>query len=275
MTRPFLVVGAMKSGTTTLESLLGDHPEVTIAVEKESTAFDGTSRAETAAQQILNAHTPAAGEVSTGYMQHPWVTCDPSQAVRLLGPDLRVLAVLRNPLTRASSHWRHWEQIGRNTASLNASLTDPESAHVAFSRYHEQLTRWADVVPDDQILVLRLEDYAQDPEGWQKAITTFLQIGPMDSATMVTSNAADTRVVARGLGQRISRSTLYRKALRPLVPSSGRRLGTRLLGGRKGGGLSTTDVTADTEKEFFRLIADDARLLRARWPQATWSTEKG
>ncbi|MFX4285465.1 sulfotransferase domain-containing protein [Janibacter sp. G349] len=275
MSRPFLVVGAMKSGTTTLESLLANHPDASIAVEKETTAFDGTDSAEEAAGRILCSRTEVAGEVSTGYMQSPWVTSDPRQAVRLLGADLRVLAVLRDPLTRAISHWRHWEQLGRNPAGLTTSLTDPESAHVAFSRYHEQLVRWADVLPEGQLHVLRLEDYALDPREWQRSLTEFLRIEPLPTSEMVTSNEADTRVVARGLSQRISRSSFYRKAIRPLVPSSGRKIGTRVLGGQKGGGAPTETPSAEVVERFRSLIAADAERLRERWPHATWTDERG
>lgn len=271
--RPFLVLGAMKSGTTTVETLLAGHPEVTIAVEKETTAFDGSDRAALAARQINGATTAVAGEVSTGYMQHPWVTSDPTQAAELLGPELRVIVVLREPLARARSHWRHWEQLGRNTASLSESLTDTQSALVAFSRYHHQLARWTDVLPSNRMLVLRLEDYETDPDAWQRSLTEFLQITPVVSKDMVTVNSADSRVVARGLGQRVSRSMAYRTLIRPLIPQRGRRLGTRLLGGARGGGLTEEALTADQEERFYSLIAEDARQLRARWPHATWTSE--
>ncbi|WP_068255399.1 sulfotransferase domain-containing protein [Janibacter corallicola] len=273
--RPFLVIGAMKSGTTTVESLLASHSEVTIALDKETTAFNGMDGAHAAARQILRAQTAVAGEVSTGYMQHPWVTSDPSQARRLLGSEMVVIAVLRDPLTRASSHWRHWEQLGRNRASLPASLTDPNSAHVAFSRYYEQLSRWAEVLTDDRILVLRLEDYATDPERWQRSITDFLGIAPLPSTEMVISNSADSRIVARSAGRLVSRSGLYRRVVRPLVPDPIRRLGARSLGGRRGGGLSRESLQPDHEEMFRSLIARDGEQLRSRWPHAAWDNEKG
>lgn len=267
---PFLVVGAMKSGTTSVETLLSQHPDISVAIEKETTAFDGSVAAGSAAATILNSRSQVAGEVSTGYMQYPWVSSDPAQAVELLGEDLRIIAVLREPLARAQSHWRHWEQLGRNHASLPATLTDQGSTHVAFSRYHEQLSRWTAVLPEDQILVLRIEDYSRQPRPWERSITDFLGISPLPNNTMVQSNAADSRVVTRGLSQRISRSRAYRQFVRPLVPSVGRRAGVRLFGGTKGGGLPEEDLTVADEFRFRSLIADDAERLRLQWPVATW-----
>lgn len=270
VSRPFLVIGAMKSGTTTLESLLADHPDVDIAIEKETTAFDGSVRAEDAARRILNSTARAAGEVSTGYMQDPVVTSAPGQAKRLLGAELKVIAVVRDPLDRARSHWRHWEQLGRNEATLPQSLVDPHSMHVHFSRYFAQLDRWATVLRDDQILVMRLEDYARDPGSWQRDITEFLGLSPLGSDEMVVANTADSRLAVHGIAQRISRSTVYRRYIRPLVPTAGRRAGARTLGASVGGGEPTEELDSETIESFHALLAHDTEKLRARWPHACW-----
>lgn len=268
--QPFLVIGAMKSGTTTLETLLRKHPDVAITVEKESTAFDGSARGSSAARSMLDSPAHAAGEVSTGYMQAPVVTSSPEQARQLLGPELKVIAVLRDPLDRACSHWRHWEQLGRNESNLLKSLTDSDALHVRFSQYYAQLERWTAILPTSQILVIRIEDYALNPPSWHREITDFLGLHPLPDGEMIIANDAGTRLATQGLARRISRSNTYRRFIRPLVPRAGRRGVARTLGASVGGGEPTEALDHDTVNSFRSLIADDAEKLMAVWPHATW-----
>ena len=262
----------MKSGTTTLETVLAQHPDISVPVEKETTVFNGSPGARDFAARLLEARTTVAAEVSTGYMQHPWVTSDPGQAVDLLGDDLRVIAVLREPLSRAKSHWRHWEQLGRNIGSMHESLTDRDSAHLAFSRYAEQLGRWAAVLPEDHILVLRLEDYELNPSAWQSRITDFLAISPFSGTSVVRANTANDRVVSRGASRRVSQSTLYRRWVRPLVPAQGRRAVAQVLGAKRGGGEAPQSLSHGDVQTFYELVHDDAQVLQQSWPHAVWDT---
>lgn len=273
MTTPFLVVGAMKSGTATVETLLRQHPQVELVAEKESTSFRSRERGEGAARRMRGSRAAAAGEVSTGYMQQPVVPIDPRLAAQVVGPDLRVVAVLREPYARAVSHWRHWEQLGRNESRpMSELILDPVGPYLAFSSYHRQLSPWLDAVGPDRLLTLRLEDYARDPRAWETQLWDFLGTGPRstDQAAepAVHENAAVDRVVSGGVGARLRRLSVYRRVLRPLLPSAARRAAARGLGGRVGGSEpEERDATADA---FRAMLAEDSGRLVAQWPHLTW-----
>lgn len=273
--RSFLVIGAMKSGTTTLTSLLDDHPDIGLTAEKETSSFLSVETAARAASTIRSSRSLAAGEVSTAYMQTPVVPCDPRIAYDALGSELRLIAVLREPYSRALSHWRHWAQLGRNPeGDLADILPDPTRPFVQFSSYFAQLDNWAAVFGNANLLTLRLEDYARDPNSWIKQISLFLEVplAGFDTTGVRQENAAETRVVTGGVGSRIRDAKSYRQILRPLVPPRLRRMAALSLGGQRGGHRQST-VPTDLRPRFYAAIEDDLRRLEQHWPHLHWRDE--
>ena len=270
--RPFLVIGSMKSGTATLETLLREHPDVDVVTEKETLSFADPQAAARTAEAIARSPRHAAGEVATGYMQQPLVDADPALARELLGPELRILAVVRDPYVRALSHWRHWEQLGRNASGpIERLLLDPDGPYVAFSSYHRQLSPWLSVVDRDHVQVLRLEDYRSDPAAWTGRVWSALGVAaPVREADVVHANQADTRVVTAGIGRGVGQSAAYRRFVRPLVPTALRRAGARLLGGQRGGG-GLPPLPEDLRARFYDLLAADLDALREELPELTWA----
>lgn len=269
MTVPFLVVGAMKSGTTTLESVLRNLPDVELINEKESSALLNPGGHEELAGAIGHSAARAAGEVTTAYMQRPLHEVDTGRAAEVLGQELVIIAVLRDPYLRALSHWRHWAQLSMNPDDTVDALLDPSGPYVAFSRYAYQLEPWIRAVGADRLLPLRLEDYALDPRAWTSPLSRFLGTPEPDRLQMLHANAGDTRVVARGLGKRLMESFPYRTFVRPLVPPAARRLGALALGGRRGG-QRVDDLPEALEARFRDLVAEDAAELRRYWPGMMW-----
>jgi hypothetical protein len=102
----FLIVGAMKSGTTSLARYLGAHPQAYVAPEKEINFFERgyvwnrgvdwyASRFEGAGDAL------AVGEASPSYMYWPTAI----ERMASVVPDARLIALLRDPVERAYSHY--------------------------------------------------------------------------------------------------------------------------------------------------------------------------
>jgi hypothetical protein len=108
----FLVIGAQKSGTTSLHAYLADHPAILCATPKEVHYFD---QAYHRGDRWYLAHlplagrgiaararagvAPAVGEVTPAYLFTPLVP----QRAHAFDPRLKLIAVLRDPVTRAYS----------------------------------------------------------------------------------------------------------------------------------------------------------------------------
>lgn len=268
MARPFLVIGAMKSGTTSLHELLARHPEVELAAEKERSALADPGAAAAFASRVVASPAETAGEVTAGYMQLPSMRQPLAEARELLGEDLRVVAILREPVARAISHWEHLTQLGRESRPAATAIPDPDGDYLAFSRYHHQLSGWVDLVGRERVLLLRLEDLEQDQAATADRLFSFLGVSPRPDDTTVHANAGSSRAVASGWRATISRSPVYRRAVRPLLGARVRRTALRLTGG--GGGRVTGSLTEAETETVRRLLAPDLAELQRDWPGMRW-----
>src|SRR4051812_36073420 len=107
MTLPtFLVIGAAKSGTTSLHSYLDLHPRVAMSEPKEPSFFNREDW-EIRRDWYESLFDPAAevrGESSTAYTRYPIVRGAPER-IRALVPDAKLVYVVRDPIDRLVAHW--------------------------------------------------------------------------------------------------------------------------------------------------------------------------
>jgi len=105
--------------------------------------------------------------------------------VRETVPDARLIVLLRDPVDRALSHYHHEVALGREPLSF---VREPgyfshawwDYTYAARGRYAEQLERWLDVFPREQLLVLASEDLAGDTSGAYARVLEFLGAPPHD-----------------------------------------------------------------------------------------------
>lgn len=270
MAEAFLCIGAMKSGTTSIYELLRRHPDVDVVAEKEASELLDPCTASDLAQRVARSRARIAGEVTAAYMQSPLMEQPVEEAIKLLGSRVRVIAILRDPFTRAISHWEHWSHLGKEHRPLSEALLAPDSPYIAFSSYGHQLGPWRQAIPEHQIHLIKLDEYQADPAAVSRALWTFLGVTPQGDrdAQPVHVNAGDQRVVAVGLGKRLSSLTMYRRMVRPLVPAAARRVVATALGGARG--RMTAIAREDLREQFMDHIRDDQELLARGWPDRTW-----
>jgi hypothetical protein len=198
----FLVIGAMRAGTTTLHDLVCRHPRVVPAIGKEIHFFDLNHRK---GERWYRAHFPPAeklrrarwitGEASPYYLFHP---AAPARAAELV-PDAKIIAVLRHPVDRAYSHY--WHTVGHRAEPLAfeealdrepdrlageeerilseagyAGRAHQHQSYLARSIYAGQLARWFDRYPRDRVLVLEQRSFFGDPEAGANRLFEFLEL---------------------------------------------------------------------------------------------------
>ena len=198
----FLILGAQKAGTTALYAYLRWHPGITGPPWKEVSYFDRHYRRGT---PWYRGNFPArprgrlVGEASPGYLFHPLAP----ERVKATVPDARLIALLRDPVDRALSHYHHERALGREPLSFaeaveaEARRTRGEEArmirepdyfsqawwdytYLARGRYAEQLERWFAVFPREQLLVLAAEQLAAEPAASYARVLEFLGAGAHD-----------------------------------------------------------------------------------------------
>ncbi len=212
----FLIIGAQRAGTTTLLASLRRHPDIVgpspgedfVVLRKEVHFFDKRfhegidwyrSFFPLAARRQLarrRGHDLVAGESTPYYLFHPEVPL----RVALSIPNVKLIALLRNPADRAYSHYQHRRRAGREKLSFEDALEAEEKRlagsdelidsnrryrrhhfHRAYFRrglYAEQLERWFEYFPRRQLLVVRAEDYFAQPAEIHAEILEFLGVRP-------------------------------------------------------------------------------------------------
>jgi hypothetical protein len=202
----FLIIGAQKCGTSSLYNLLVEHPALLEPLRKEVHFFDrnfergpGWYRAHFPLRSHLQEVGRAlgvralTGEGSPYYLFHPRV---PGRVAGLV-PGAKLIALLRDPVSRAYSHYQHvvrrWphkpsfaEALAREERELQEEQErmlahdDYQSRrHMRFSflargLYAEQLEAWYAHFPRERLLVLKAEDFFADVRGTVRQVVDFL-----------------------------------------------------------------------------------------------------
>jgi hypothetical protein len=192
----FIIIGAQKGGTTSLYRYLGEHPDVGLARLQEVHFFSWwyeKGKPWYLAHFRPRGKYPIVGEVSPSYLLHPKA----AERVHQVLPQVKIIALLRNPIDRAYS--QHQMNIKRKLESLSfeeAIAQEPErlsgdgdwsdmewrsSSWVSYLRrglYADQLEPWLQLFPREQVLVMKSETFFERPdEGYQQALE-FLGLPP-------------------------------------------------------------------------------------------------
>jgi hypothetical protein len=180
----WLVLGAAKSGTTSLAYWLAEHPQVHVAQVKEVHYFDWHFAE---GEQFYRRHfAPAkpgqrAGEATPAYLWHP----DVPERIAATVPEAKLIALLRHPVDRMYSQYWHARSWGAELPEFPEVVDQalrggsPHDHLVERGHYADQLARY-DSRFRDPVLVLLFEDLARDPSGSFAAVCRHLGVTVQD-----------------------------------------------------------------------------------------------
>jgi LPS sulfotransferase NodH len=187
----FLLIGAMRSGSTSLHKALSDHPEIFMSQPKELHFFVETRNWDRGLQWYVHqfakaAEFPARGEASVTYTQFPQVAGVPARAASVL-PTARLIYLVRDPIARMRSQYEHdlrralagtapsgWARIAAHGSAGEALVG--QQKYVDASSYAKQLDQWLEYYPADNICVLTSEWLWQDPRAAMREVFAFLGV---------------------------------------------------------------------------------------------------
>ena len=198
----FVILGAMKSATTSLYRWLDEQPEVFMAHPKETRFFsDKWALGRDWYSGLFAAASPgrSLGEASVNYTD-PTFASLAAERMSATIPDARLIYIVRPPVERLRSHYRHEVQRRREDRSLLEALSDPENAYAGHSSYHTCLQPYIERFPREQILVVRFEDLVRPPAPAWSAVLRFLSLAdrplPEGSHNVSSEKAQWTRLMA-------------------------------------------------------------------------------
>lgn len=267
----FLVIGAMKAGTSSLWLYLAEHPDIymapTDAPTKELDFFTDRGHwhrgVEWYRAQFAGAGScTAVGEASVNYSKHPLHRGVPERAAAVV-PEARLVYLIRHPLDRIVSHYRHAMAEWAAPQPLAEAVLDDHPQYLTPCRYAEQLERWLEHFPRDRIHVVTTEDLAHDRAGVVAGVCRFLGVDDVwiPPSLGTTLNAAGTQRFQPRYLRKLRRSRAY-EAVRPLVPARVRaRLFQRATTVRSDDRIDPT-LTPEVRAEILQRLRPD--LLRLR-----------
>ncbi len=193
----FLVVGAMKSGTTSLYQYLRQHPDVYMSENKEPQFFSDDVVWQKGIKWYSSLFDKAngavaIGEASTNYTKYPLFKDVPKRINDVI-PDVKLIYIIRPPLERIYSHFLHSYYMGRVGNNAAEEITR-NSLFLDASRYFMQVREYLAFFPKSQIKIVLLEDMKRAPYDVVKEIFTFLEVDNrfvppnIDTPTHVTRN---------------------------------------------------------------------------------------
>lgn len=240
MTLPnFLVIGAYKSGTTSLHHYLSQHPEVFLPQVKEPNyfAFANTPESSHPAYPASVKTYPeyerlfvgaegakAIGEVSPEYM----TTSASARIIFDTVPSVRIIAILRNPIERAYSDYLMYRRDGRETeADFSQALNlqderfengEPTGYYIRTGYYAAQLKAYYTLFSPRQIKIILFEDLITEPLTTLRELFEFLEVNPdfVPDRLEVYNRSG----IPGNQGLRALTSRRVQRFLKPLLPSS-------------------------------------------------------
>lgn len=196
-----MILGAMKSGTSTLFHLLAQHPEICGSKPKEPEFFSNQiNRTEVVDYNDLWSFDPGIHtvklEASTGYTKWPMQQGVPEK-IYAAGLSPRFIYIVRDPVARIRSHWTQarrlrWPGIKPPHADPFIGFQDERLMDV--SRYHLQLERFRRIFPERERYLILDFFRLSDPQGLAKECFEFLGLKPDFEIENITSQNAKLKL---------------------------------------------------------------------------------
>lgn len=280
------IIGAAKSGTTSLHYYLDQHPEVHMSREKEPAFFAavgdiahrrGVVTDPARYQALFASPLPVRGEASVTYSFWPHPAGVPER-IRKAAPEARFIYLVRDPVDRLLSHYRHRVVLGEETRALAEVMSDPDEArerYVTASSYATQLEQYWRHFDDDRVLVLDHEQLLSDRAGALRRCFEFVGVDATFSSSRWDRHLNETSAQRQysELAERLRHSRPYRRTIgwfspemRTTLLAPVRRLLTREV-------HVDEHVDAGVRAHYADLLAPEAERLRSLTGLAfpTWS----
>lgn len=166
----FLIIGAQKAGTTSLHQWLVNQPAVCLPAIKETHFFSADANFSRGVSWYLDQFPGCfpdclVGEVASDYL----FIGEAATRIRALLPDCRLIAIFREPLARAFSHYLMSVRKGHETLPFQEALLQEEKrtgssdgrryfSYLSRGLYVEQIRHYLELFPRENILFVKFDD---------------------------------------------------------------------------------------------------------------------
>lgn len=238
----FLIIGAGKSGTTSLDNYLKQHPGLFFSKMKEPNFFAYDNISPESLDDVVRRHYKSSvtqlsdyqnlfreakpgqlkGETSNTYL----VMENAAERIKHYVPDVKMIAILRQPTERLYSRYLHLARDNRLPSENFEDVLDRNSVWwqrndlVKEGFYYKNLSRFYDMFPAENLRVYLNDDLKKDAHGLMQDIFNFLGVGPLedinDSVKYNKSGIIKNRFYDKTLGH----NSVFKLMVKKVTPTS-------------------------------------------------------
>lgn len=237
----FLIIGAQKSGTTSLYDYLAGHPGIFLPKTKEIAYFAADEFYRQGDAYLHSFYKDAAStQLLGGAYVHLMYFDHVPHRIFQYNKNIKCIALLRNPIDRAySAYWfarrNQWETacsfeealaLEEERRSFAGKGVYRELTYLHHGHYFEQLAPFREVFGPEAMHIILTDNFKREPQSVLEETFDFLRLGPMPNSPhrTIMSNAAKIPRSARLQRVFTRRDAWHRRLARRWVPRDARRL---------------------------------------------------
>ncbi len=220
----FILVGAMKCGTSTLAAQLGAQPGLFMTDPKEPNFFSDDAVFAKGQDWYESLFTDGQGDIrgeaSTHYTKLPtYPETLPRMRAMLDAP--KIVYLIRDPVARAVSHYIHEWTMGVMSGDIEQAFADHDEL-IAYGRYAMQIAPYVKAYGRENVLILSLETMKSAPQDTLERVCAFLGHGgrPEWREEQARVNASDERVRRFPMHKLVFDNPVAATLRRTLIPQS-------------------------------------------------------
>jgi len=202
----FILLGAAKSGTTSLADILSSHPNVCFCQQKEPHFFSKNVDWRERLPQYESMFNPLPGQIcgegSTSYTMYPEFCLNIWDILYEVNPSLKFIYIMRHPFERIVSQYMHCYLRGLTSKPIDqAILNDP--IYINRTRYYTQIKPYINIFGPQNILLLTFEEFTNNTKNSITSIANFLDIS--SKSFEITSTHSNSSINSYKNDERLDR----------------------------------------------------------------------
>lgn len=218
----FIVIGAMKCGTSSLYEYLSRHPHVEMSDPKEPSFFvHNRERSLEWYKNRFQGNAPVRGEASTHYTKYPIHKGVPERMHDLL-PEAKLIYLVRPPIDRFLSHYVHNYVAEGERRSIEDTLYPlrDDNPYLVYGKYYTQVEKYLDYYPKDKIFIIDSIKLKKRKREVLESVFDFLGLdsGLYDYSFEFRKRDSSDLKAKTGIGRKLLKSSLVRELIQQ-VPS--------------------------------------------------------
>lgn len=180
----FIGIGAAKSGTTWLADNLRNHPQIFVPEKKELIYFNkimpfGDAIRNYRYEKPIDWYhaffeNAKPGQIKGEFSPHYFTSPEAVEKIHQYHPDIKLMAILRNPVEVAFSRYQFGVQIGEIRAASFEEAVKKQPSIISHGFYYKYLEKYFDRFPRKNIKILLFESIKAAPEALYKEALDFL-----------------------------------------------------------------------------------------------------